>query len=204
MNSNGYYKYFNLSRRSGYSGVAIYSKIKAETVILGMEFENEDGEIENFDDESRVITIELNDFYVVSVYVPVYNSEFSRQRYRLDFDETFYNFIEKLNSVKDVIICGDFNVCYHNRDISNLGKHKKTKIFTDEDKAGFRDLLNLEFIDTFRYLHPSSNEYSFWTHDVEDREDTEWGWMEIRLYSCFSVFRAEYKESKDFERNKGK
>lgn len=151
-----------------------------------MEFENEDGEIENFDDESRVITIELNDFFVVSVYVPVYNSEFSRQRYRLDFDENFYNFIEKLNSIKDVIICGDFNVCYYNRDISNLERHRKIKMFSDEEKAGFRELLNLEFIDTYRYLHPSSNEFTFWTHNVEDRENTVWGWrLDYILVSAY-------------------
>lgn len=175
-----------MSKKNGYSGVAIYSKIKAENVILGMEFENENGEIEDFDDESRVITIELNDFYVVSVYVPVYNLEFSRQRYRLDFDEKFYNFIEKLNSIKDVIICGDFNVCYYNRDISNLGRHRKIKMFSDEEKAGFRNLLNLEFIDTYRYLHPSSNEYSFWKNDVEDRDNTEWGWrLDYILVSAY-------------------
>ncbi len=175
LDFDGYYKYFYLSKKNGYSGVAIYSKIKAENVYLGMKLKNEE-ELDCFNDESRVITIEINDFYIVCVYVPVSNSEIRRQNYRLDFDEKFYNYIEELNNVKDVIICGDFNVCYHNRDICNLDKHKKIKLFTNEEKANFKDLLNLGFIDTYRYLHPSSNKYSYWPNGIEDRINSDWGW----------------------------
>ena len=94
---DGYYKYFNYSKKGGYSGVAIYTKQKAENVIIGIENENEYGEIENIDTEQRVLTIEYNDFFIVSVYIPCSQAGVDRQRYRWEFDEIFYKYIEKLN-----------------------------------------------------------------------------------------------------------
>ena len=144
----GFYKYFNYSTKGGYSGVAIYSKKEAENVIIGIENENEYGEMENIDNEARVLTIEYNDFFIVSVYVPCSQAGRNRQNYRLEFDEQFYEYIEKLNNIKNVIICGDFNVCHNNIDICNLYKHKKIKLFSDEERVSFNELLKLGFIYT--------------------------------------------------------
>lgn len=171
----GYYNYFNYSKKGGYSGVAILSKEKAENVILGIELEDEDGEDNNIDYESRVITVEYNDFFVVSVYVPCTQSSIARTNYRMEFDYNFNEYIDKLNQKKDVIICGDFNVCYKDIDICNLDKHKSLEVFSDEERANFKDLLNLGFIDTYRYMHPQMRKYTFWTNAV-DRTKNDFGW----------------------------
>ena len=172
----GYYKYFNYSIKGGYSGVAIYSKQKAENIFIGIEAENEFGEMENIDKESRVLTIEYNDFFIVSVYVPCSQAGIHRQNYRLEFDNIFYEYIEKLNNIKNVIVCGDFNVCHNNVDICNLNKHKKIELFSDEERGSFNELLDLGLIDTYRYMHPQMRKYTFWTNDVSDRENSEMGW----------------------------
>ncbi len=174
-NIDGYYNYFNYSKKGGYSGVAIFSKEKAENVVLGIELEDEDGEYNNIDYESRVITAEYNDFFVVSVYVPCSQSRQERTNYRMEFDYNFNEYIEKLNQRKDVIICGDFNVCHKNIDICNLDKHKSLEVFSDEERANFKELLNLGFIDTYRYMHPQMRKYTFWTNAV-DRNKNDFGW----------------------------
>ncbi|MBE5806659.1 MAG: exodeoxyribonuclease III [Clostridiales bacterium] len=168
----GYYNYFNYSKKGGYSGVAIFSKEKAEDVRLGIELEDEE---DNIDYESRVITVEYNDFFVVSVYVPCSQSNQERTNYRMEFDYNFNEYIEKLNQRKDVIICGDFNVCHKNIDICNLDKHKSLEVFSDEERANFKELLELGFIDTYRYMHPQMRKYTFWTNAV-DRTKNEYGW----------------------------
>ena len=173
---DGYYQYYNYSKKAGYSGVAIFSKEKAENVFLGMEMKNEYGEIENIDYESRVITVEYNNFFVVSVYVPCSQSSIGRKNYRIEFDNNFYDYIESLNNVKDVIVCGDFNVCHKNIDICNLEKHRNLEIFSDEDRCNFNELLNIGLIDTFRYMHPQMRNYTFWTNDIEDRKNSDFGW----------------------------
>ena len=172
----GYYKYFNYSIKGGYSGVAIYSRKEAENIIVGIESENEFGEIENIDNEARVLTIEYNDFFIVSVYVPCSQAGIHRQNFRLEFDEQFYEYIEKLNNIKNVIICGEYNECHNNIDICNLEKHKKVQLFSDEERASFNELLNLGFIDTYRYMHPQMRKYTFWTNDVSNRECSKIGW----------------------------
>lgn len=172
---DGYYNYFNYSKKGGYSGVAIFSKEKAENVVLGIELEDEEGEYNNIDYESRVITVEYNDFFVVSVYVPCTQSSIERTKYRMEFDYNFNEYIEKLNQKKDVIICGDFNVCHKNIDICNLDKHKILEVFSDEERANFKELLNLGFIDTYRYMHPQMRKYTFWTNAV-DRNKNDFGW----------------------------
>lgn len=176
FNLEGYYKYFNSSKKAGYSGVGIFSKEKAENVIKGIEIENEYGEIEDIDYESRVLTLEYNDFFIVNVYVPCSQSNLDRICYRMDFDCNLLEYIEKLNNIKDVIVCGDFNVCHKNIDICNLDKHKNLELFSDEERGSFNELLDIGLIDTYRYMHPQMRKYTFWTNDIEDRTNSKFGW----------------------------
>lgn len=173
---DGYYKYFNYTKKSGYSGVAILSKEEAVNVTLGIEAENEYGEMEDIDYESRVLTLEYNDFYIVSVYVPCSQRTLNRISYRTDFDNNLLEYIEGLNNIKDVIVCGDFNVCHKDIDICNLSKHQNIEVFSDEERGSFNDLLNLGLIDTYRYMHPQMRKYTFWTNDIEDRVKCNYGW----------------------------
>ena len=173
---DGYYQYFNYSKKAGYSGVAILSKEKAENVIEGIELENEYGEMENIDYESRVLTLEYNDFFIVCVYVPCSQRNADRITYRDEFDNNLFEYIQKLNNIKDVIVCGDFNICHKNIDICNLDKHRKLELFSDEKRGNFNELLNIGLIDSYRYMHPQMRKYTFWTNDIEDRNKSEFGW----------------------------
>lgn len=173
---DGYYQYFNYSKKSGYSGVAILSKEKAEKVIEGIELENEYGELENIDYESRVLTLEYNDFFIVSVYVPCSQKNSNRIIYRAEFDSNLLEYIENLNNIKNVIVCGDFNVCHKKIDICNWNKHKNIELFSDEERGNFNELLNIGLIDTYRYMHPQMRQFTFWTNDIEDRTKSEFGW----------------------------
>lgn len=171
-----YHKYFNYTNKGGYSGVAIFSKEKPVNVIVGMPSEDEYGENEDLDTESRVITAEFNDFFLVSVYVPCSQRTYDRKNFRMDFDYNFNEYIEKLNMIKNVIVCGDFNLCHQKIDICNLEKHNRLEIFSDEDRDSFNELLNKGFIDTYRYMHPQMRKYTFWTNDIEDRINCKFGW----------------------------
>jgi len=168
-----YHHYFNFSKRAGYSGVAIFSKENPVNVLYGMEMENEYGELQNVDNESRVITLEFNSCFIVSVYVP---SSQLRKNYRLDFDYNFLKYIEKLQNIKDVIICGDFNICYEKIDVCNKKKHQFIETFSDEEKANFNELLELGLTDSYRFMHPQMKEYTFWTNDITNRSESEFGW----------------------------
>ena len=154
----------------------IQTKEKAHNVLMGIELENEYGEIENIDNESRVITLEYNDFFIVNVYVPCSQAGLERRKYRMEFDSNFCEYIENLNNKKNVIICGDFNICHNNIDICNVKKHRNLEIFSDEERANFNDLLDVGFIDTYRYMHPQMRKYTFWTNDIVDRQNCEFGW----------------------------
>lgn len=180
-----YFEYYNYSKRTGYSGVAIFTKKEPVSILYGMKLENEYGEMEDFDTESRVITLEYNSFYVVSVYVP--SSQLSdRKGFRLEFDYNFLRYIETLNNVKDVIICGDFNICHEEIDICNSKKHQFVDKFSDEEMTNFNDILELGFIDTYRFMNPKEKQYTFWTHDIADRRNCEFGWrLDYILISDF-------------------
>lgn len=186
LNLDNYYKYFNYSNKAGYSGVAIFSKEKAESVFIGITVENEDGEMENIDTESRVLTIEYNDYFIVSVYVPCSQSNNKRQNERMEFDNNFYEYIKRLNNIKNVIICGDFNVCHKDIDICNLDRHKNIELFSNEERVSFNEILDLGFIDSYRYMHPQMRKYTFWTNDIEDRINSKLGWrLDYILISDF-------------------
>ena len=168
-----YYQYFNLCRKSGYAGVGILAKEKPLKVIMGMEIEDTYGEIYQTDNESRVITLEYNDFYIVSTYIP-HSQTYERKLYRQTFDDNFIKYIEKLNETKDIIICGDFNIHKSKIDIANFKKHKFINVFEDEELGNFNRLLDIGFIDTYRFMHPQMRDFTFWTNSESSRKNAGW------------------------------
>ena len=174
FNIGNYYQYFNYSQKSGYSGVGILTKEKPNNVLIGMEILNDNNELENIDMESRVVAVEYNEFFIVSVYVPTAQRR-ERYNYRQQFDYDFIKYIENLNSKKDVIICGDFNICHKKIDVCNFEHHLFLDNFSDDEKANFEELLDLGFVDTYRYMHPQMRQYTFWQH-TDNREEKVAGW----------------------------
>jgi len=171
---DSYHKYFNYSKKRGYSGVGILAKEKPIDVYIGMPAEDEEGIIYDRDTESRVITLEYNNYFIVSVYLPHVKDK-NRSNYRQSFDEHFIKYVTKLNEKKDTIICGDFNICHKTIDICNMKKHTFLDDFSDEIKANFNELLNEGFIDTYRYMHPQMREYTFW-NNTDNRAEKQTGW----------------------------
>ena len=156
-----YYSYWNFSSKKGYSGTCIYSKIKPISVnytLLDKTFEV----------EGRIITLEYENFYLINVYVPNSKSSIKRVNYRMEWDELFFNYIIYLNSIKPVILCGDFNISYsslYNHDILNNNS------FVDNERYEFENLLNYGIIDAFQYLHPNQEKcYTWWNAGKDERE----------------------------------
>lgn len=165
----GYYSYFNYAERKGYSGTAIYTKHKPLSVRYGI------GE-EKHDTEGRVITLEYKNFYFITVYTPNSGSELKRLDYRMDWEESFKNYLLELNKEKGVIICGDLNVAHKEIDLKNPKSNTKNAGFTIEERNKFTSLLESGFIDTFRYFYPDKKEiYSWWSYRFNARKNNA-GW----------------------------
>ena len=174
---NNYEQFWHCSTvKGGYAGTAIFCKEKPLKVTYGIEDEYQ----ENFDKEGRVITLEYSDFFLVNCYIPNTKTGVDRLNYRLKFDDCFREHINKLNSEKNVIVCGDFNIAYQNIDVcknyrvSDSNKNA-LKEFSDEEKSNFKELLEIGLIDSFRYFHPQSQKYTWWLHNSEDRKN-DIGW----------------------------
>lgn len=165
----GYYSYFNYAERKGYSGTAIYTKHKPLSVRYGI------GE-EKHDTEGRVITLEYKNFYFITVYTPNSGSELKRLDYRMDWENSFKNYLLELNKEKGVIICGDLNVAHKEIDLKNPKSNTKNAGFTIEERNKFTSLLESGFIDTFRYFYPDKKEiYSWWSYRFNARKNNA-GW----------------------------
>ncbi len=165
----GYYSYFNYAERKGYSGTAIYTKHKPLSVRYGI------GE-EKHDTEGRVITVEYKNFYFITVYTPNSGSELKRLDYRMDWENSFKNYLLELNKEKGVIICGDLNVAHKEIDLKNPKSNTKNAGFTKEERNKFTSLLESGFIDTFRYFYPDKKEiYSWWSYRFNARKNNA-GW----------------------------
>lgn len=159
---NNYYQYWNYAEKKGYSGTAIFTKEEPLNVIYGIDDEE-------LDKEGRVITLEYEEFFIVNTYTPCYQKNIERQNYRMNWDERFIEYIEELEWKKNVIICGDFNVAYQEIDLGNL--NKEILGFTDEERQQFYNLLNIGFIDTFRYKNPNYRKYTWWKNDKREIKD---------------------------------
>ena len=164
--SKDYKQIWNYSSKKGYSGTVIFTKIEPLNIKYG--FEDEYGE--NFDNENRVITLEYTDFFLVNVYFPNTKNSKKRFNFRLEFDEYFNNHIANLNKIKNVIICGDFNIAHKNIDICKDYRIKTDdKNFFSEEKNDFEELLNIGLIDSFRYFHPQQQKFTWWFHNDSDK-----------------------------------
>lgn len=169
VNFDGYINTFNSAERKGYSGTAIFSKLKPISVTKGIG-------IEEHDNEGRVITLEFDKFYLVNCYTPNAQRELTRLDYRMKWEEDFKNYLVKLDNQKPVILCGDLNVAHNEIDLKNPKTNKGNAGFTDEEREKFTLLLNSGFVDSFRYLYPDKTDcYSWWSYMGRAREKNV-GW----------------------------
>lgn len=169
LSIDGYQQYWNYAEKKGYSGTAIFSKKEALSVVNGIG-------IEEHDKEGRVITLEFDEFYMVTVYTPNSKRELERLDYRMIWEEEFRKYLKKLEEKKPVIVCGDMNVAHKEIDLKNPKTNHKNAGFTDEEREKFTKLLDAGFIDTFRYFYPDQTDiYSWWSYMFHAREKNA-GW----------------------------
>ena len=165
----GYHQYWNYAERKGYSGTAIFTKQEPLSVMYGMG-------IEEHDKEGRVITLEFEDFYFVTVYTPNSQNELARLEYRMQWETDFLIYLKKLEEKKNVIFCGDLNVAHQEIDLKNPKTNRRNAGFTDEERGKFTKLLQAGFIDTFRYFYPDQEGiYSWWSYRFSARAKNA-GW----------------------------
>jgi len=177
LSLEGYDVYWNSAQRPGYSGTAIFTKIKPLSVQVGVD-------LEEHDKEGRVITLEFQKFYLVNVYTPNAGEELKRLPYRMEWDREFLKFIKQLEKKKPVIVCGDLNVAHTEIDLANPKSNHGNSGFTDEERANFTKLLEAGFVDSFRYFYPNEpKKYTWWTYRFNARAKNV-GW---RIdYFCLS------------------
>ncbi len=168
LNFDGYYSYYNDAIKKGYSGVAIYTKKKPLSVFYGM------GK-EEHDQEGRMITLEYENFYFIGVYTPNSKRGLERLDYRQQWEDDFRDYVQQLKSKKSVIICGDLNVAHQEIDLKNDKTNHGNSGFTDEEREKMTQLLKQGFIDTYRYLYPEKETYSWWSYMFKAREKNM-GW----------------------------
>ena len=164
----GYESYWNYADKKGYSGTAIYTKHKPLSVTYGID-------IDEHNHEGRVITLEMEDFYLVTVYTPNSQDGLRRLNYRMKWEDDFQAYLHKLDEKKPVIVCGDMNVAHQEIDLKNPKTNHKNAGFTDEEREKMTQLLNNGFIDTFRTLYPEQVTYSWWSYRFRAREKNT-GW----------------------------
>ena len=161
--------YWNSAEKKGYSGTAVFSKVKPINVTYGIE-------IEEHDKEGRVITLEFEKFYLVNCYTPNSKRELERLDYRMIWEDEFRKYLLKLNETKPVVMCGDLNVAHEEIDLKNPKTNRRNAGFTDEERNKMTELLNSGFTDTFRYLYPDkTGMYSWWSYMFKAREKNA-GW----------------------------
>ena len=165
---DGYESYWNYADKKGYSGTAIYTRIKPLSV-------SNDIGIDEHDHEGRVITMEFDDFYLVCVYVPNSQDELKRLTYRMKWEDDFRSYVSGLAEKKGVVICGDLNVAHNEIDIKNPSSNRHNAGFTDEERGKFNALLDAGFVDSWRMLNPDTVKYSWWSYRFKARERNA-GW----------------------------
>ena len=165
----GYHQFWNYADKKGYSGTAIFTKVEPISVANGIG-------IDEHDHEGRVITLEYENFYMVTVYTPNSQNELARLDYRMKWEDDFRAYLKKLEENKPVIVCGDMNVAHNEIDLKNPKTNRKNAGFTDEEREKMTVLLDDGFIDTFRYFYPDQeNIYSWWSYRFKAREKNA-GW----------------------------
>lgn len=168
-NKENYYSYWNYAEKKGYSGTAVFSKEKPLSVKYGIG-------IDEHDHEGRVITLEFDNFYMVTVYTPNSQRELTRLEYRMKWEDDFRYFLNDLRKTKPVVVTGDMNVAHKEIDLKNPKTNRKNAGFTDEERQKMTELLDSGFIDTFRYFYPDAEQrYSWWSYMFKSREKNA-GW----------------------------
>ena len=164
-----YHQYWNYAKKKGYSGTAVFAKKEPVNVTYGLG-------IEEHDNEGRVITLEYEEFYLVTVYTPNSQTELKRLDYRMQWEDDFKTYLKKLEENKPVIVCGDLNVAHEEIDLKNPKTNRMNAGFTDKERNKMTALLNSGFIDTFRYFYPDrSGIYSWWSYRFSARQKNA-GW----------------------------
>ena len=160
----GYYAYWNSAQKKGYSGTLVLTREKPISVVNGIG-------LEKHDNEGRVVTVELKDFYVVDVYTPNSKNDLSRLAYRHDeWDRLFLEYVKKLEAKKPVVFCGDLNVAHEPIDLARPGENEGNAGYTPEEREGFDNMLKAGFVDSFRALHPNETGcYSWWSFRAGSR-----------------------------------
>lgn len=183
----GYDEYWNSAIKKGYSGTAIFTRIKPLAVTYGMN-------IEDHDQEGRIITLEFDQFYLVNVYTPNSQRGLMRLDYRMQWENDFRNYLLQLDKIKPVIMCGDLNVAHEEIDIKNPKSNRKNAGFTDEERSNMTALLTSGFTDTFRFLYPDKeNAYTWWSYMMNARARNI-GWR-IDYFVVSSRLRESIKDS---------
>ncbi|MDA8223631.1 exodeoxyribonuclease III [Desulfosporosinus sp.] len=175
---DGYYQYWNFAQKKGYSGTAIFSKIEPVNIVYGI------GK-EEHDKEGRVITLEFEKFYAVTVYAPNSQRGLARLEYRMTWEEEFLSYIKGLERLKPVILCGDLNVAHMEIDLKNPSTNRKNAGFSTEERNKFSEMIKNGFVDTFRFFHPDKEgAYTWWSYMFNARTNNA-GW---RIdYFCVSA-----------------
>ncbi len=184
----GYYQYWNSAQKKGYSGTAVFTKIKPLADMYGIG-------IEEHDKEGRVITLEYDDFYLVNVYTPNSKTELERLEYRGKWEDDFRKYLKKLEEHKPVILCGDLNVAHKEIDLKNPSTNRKSAGFTDEERQKMTELLDAGFIDTFRYFYPDTEDaYTWWSY-ISKARDRNAGWR-IDYFIVSKALEERLKDAK--------
>ena len=184
----GYHQYWNYAEKKGYSGVAAFTKKEPVNVTYGIG-------VEEHDHEGRVITMEFENFYHVTVYTPNSQAENARLDYRMDWDDAFRAYVKGLDEKKPVIICGDLNVAHNEIDLKNPKTNRRSAGFTDEERGKFTELLEAGFVDSFRHFYPDMKEiYSWWSYRFKAREKNA-GWR-IDYYVTSESLRDKLVDAK--------
>ncbi|MCI6672081.1 MAG: exodeoxyribonuclease III [Prevotella sp.] len=183
----GYDSYWNYAEKKGYSGTAIFTKHKPLNVTYGLG-------IDAHDKEGRVITLEMENFFLVTVYTPNSQDGLRRLDYRMTWEDDFQAYIAKLDRQKPVLVCGDLNVAHAEIDLKNPKSNRKNAGFTDEERAKMTQFLGKGFLDSFRTLYPEEVTYSWWSYRFKAREKNA-GWR-IDYFLLSERLRPQLQEAK--------
>lgn len=188
LDTPGYEQYWNYAVKKGYSGTAIFTRKEPISVTYGMG-------IEEHDQEGRLITLEFDQFYMVTVYTPNSQNELARLDYRMRWEEDFLHYLKELEKRKPVVFCGDFNVAHKEIDLKNPKTNRKNAGFTDEEREKFSILLDSGFVDTYRYFYPDQEGvYSWWSYRFQARKKNA-GWR-IDYFCVSESLKEKLKDAK--------
>jgi len=187
LDLEGYHQYWNYALKKGYSGTAVFSKVKPLSVSYGVGDENEES-------EGRILTLEFEDFYLINVYTPNSQRDLARLNFRLEWEDRMLAYLTQLNESKPIIMCGDLNVAHMEIDLKNAKSNRGNSGFTDEERGKMTNLLNSGFIDSFRYFYPDiTDQYTWWSYMRNVREKNI-GWR-IDYFIVSEQFKDRLEDS---------